>query len=183
MSNNAPRQIAEILPIAERLQTELAPFCHRIELGGSLRRRRPLVRDIELVAIARIEMSPPIIGLADSDLFPSPSIENLLWWKLNRMNVDYKKKGEKYRQFFYQEICVDLFTAIPGNWGWIYAIRTGSADFSHHLAKALNKAGYTSREGWITRIDDPLQEPIQTMTEQDVFDLAGIPYREPNQRE
>jgi DNA polymerase/3'-5' exonuclease PolX len=39
------------LAIAERVHDALAPFCSRISLAGSLRRQRPQVKDVELVAV------------------------------------------------------------------------------------------------------------------------------------
>jgi DNA polymerase/3'-5' exonuclease PolX len=45
--------IAQATVIAERVKAELAPYCERIEIAGSVRRRKPQVKDIELVAIPR----------------------------------------------------------------------------------------------------------------------------------
>ena len=39
------------LPIANQVVEKLAPFCQRIEVAGSIRRRRPFVHDIDLVVI------------------------------------------------------------------------------------------------------------------------------------
>jgi DNA polymerase/3'-5' exonuclease PolX len=44
---------AQALAIAERTRAALAPYCDRIEIAGSIRRRNPSVKDIELVAIPR----------------------------------------------------------------------------------------------------------------------------------
>ncbi len=37
--------------IADQVKNKLAPFCERIEIAGSIRRRRPFVHDIDIVAI------------------------------------------------------------------------------------------------------------------------------------
>jgi DNA polymerase/3'-5' exonuclease PolX len=39
--------------IAEQCRAVLAPFCARIEIAGSIRRGKPQVKDIELVAMPR----------------------------------------------------------------------------------------------------------------------------------
>jgi DNA polymerase/3'-5' exonuclease PolX len=44
-------QIAKATAIAERIKAELAPYTERIEIAGSVRRRKPEVKDIELVAV------------------------------------------------------------------------------------------------------------------------------------
>ena len=45
--------IAQAFNLAEELRIGLAPLCERIEVAGSIRRRRPQVKDIELVAIPK----------------------------------------------------------------------------------------------------------------------------------
>ena len=39
--------------IAERIKSELAPHCDRIEIAGSIRRKKPEVKDIEIVCIPK----------------------------------------------------------------------------------------------------------------------------------
>jgi DNA polymerase/3'-5' exonuclease PolX len=197
MSTATKRPRAEVLAIAETMTKVLRQCAVKLEIAGSLRRETRECGDIELVAIPRITVS---MEVDPGDIFKGQKrVEvNRLWEILDVMaGRGYTKCGEKYRQFAYalpgmQPIKVDLFTATPETWGWIYLIRTGSADFSHHVAKALNKAGYTSSEGAIHRGDlklvdgawklCPVGPPIKTPTEQDVFDLARIPFREPRQR-
>ena len=95
--------------------------------------------------------------------------------------ISYSKQGNKYRQFrLYGETQVDLFTAQPGNWGWIFLIRTGSADFSHGMATSLNRAGYTSKQGWV--MDLKTDERIETPQEEDVFKRAGRSWVRPEDR-
>jgi hypothetical protein len=45
------------LAIAERLKADLAPYCTRIEIAGSVRRQRPQVKDVEICAIPLQEPS------------------------------------------------------------------------------------------------------------------------------
>ena len=40
----------EALKIAEEVKALLAPHCLRIEIAGSIRRKKPEVKDIEIVA-------------------------------------------------------------------------------------------------------------------------------------
>lgn len=44
-------KLEQALPIAERIKSELAPYCSRIEIAGSIRRERQIVNDIEIVCI------------------------------------------------------------------------------------------------------------------------------------
>ena len=135
------------LQIAEKVKALLEPHCERIEIAGSIRRKKPLVKDIEIVAIPK----PYETGLFKSGI---ATVVNQ-WPKL---------KGElpcKYTQRLLPEgIKLDLFFAKPGNWGLILAIRTGSAEYSYNvLGKGWVKNGYHSKDGYLyrdnTRIDVP----------------------------
>ncbi len=86
----------------------------------------------------------------------------------------------KYTQRILPEgIKLDLFFAEPNNWGLIYAIRTGSARYSHKvLAIGWVKRGFKSINGRLCKGDDiyAIQE------EKDLFKLLGIPFKEPCDR-
>lgn len=46
-------KLAQALAIAEKVKALLAPHCERIEIAGSIRRKKPDVKDIEIVAIPK----------------------------------------------------------------------------------------------------------------------------------
>lgn len=156
----------EALKIAEKIKAQLAPHCERIEIAGSIRRKKPEVGDIEIVAIPK----PYDIGLFESGI--SPIVNQ---WK--------KVKGElpcKYTQRILPEgIKLDLFFAEPDNWGNIFAIRTGSAPYSHlELASRWSSMGYKSDGGYLFKDG----ERIAVREEEDLFKLLRIPFVEPEQR-
>lgn len=88
--------------IAIRVKELLTPHCERIEIAGSIRRKKPEVKDIEIVAIPK-----PY----DTGLFSSGIATVINEWK--------KVKGElpcKYTQRILPEgIKLDLFFAEQGN--------------------------------------------------------------------
>ena len=150
----------EALKIAERVKGQLEPYCNRIQIAGSIRRRKAEVKDIEIVAIPE-------------DRFQIGLIVNK-WMKV-RGDV-----GGKYIQRTLPDgINLDLFFASKENWGHILAIRTGSTEFSHKvLGTGWVKAGYKSKEGMLHKGD----EPIEIREEMDLFRLIGIDYIEPEKR-
>lgn len=157
---------AEAYKIATRIKAELAPHCERIEIAGSIRRNKPEVKDIEIVAIPK----PYEIGLFESGI---ASVVNN-WQKV---------KGElpcKYTQRILPDgIKLDLFFATPENWGLIYAIRTGSAEYSHQvLATGWVKKGYKSIDGQLISNG----YPVIVREEEDLFRLIGLPFIEPEKR-
>lgn len=163
--------------IAEELVKQLAPHCERIQIAGSIRREKPEVKDIEIVAIPK----PYEIGLFESGIATV----------VNRWE---KVKGElpcKYTQRLinldhspsYPErgIKLDLFFATPKNWGLILAIRTGSANYSHQvLAMGWVRKGYESIEGNLYHKASRWERSIPE--EKDLFDLIGIKWVEPKER-
>lgn len=158
--------LREAIVIAERIKAELSPHCDRIEIAGSIRRKKPIVKDIELVAIPK----PFEVGLFSSGI----ALVVNKWEKV---------KGDlpcKYTQRILPDgIKLDLFFADPENWGLIFAIRTGSAEYSHKvLAAGWVKAGYQSRDGYLWHGRDK----YNCREEVDLFNRIGLKYVEPEFR-
>ena len=154
-------EYTQALQIAEKVKQELEPHCERIEIAGSIRRKKPEVKDIEIVAIPKST-----------------------WGGLKNIVDKWKKvKGElpcKYTQrILPEDIKLDLFFATERNFGLIFAIRTGSAEYSHYvLANGWVKAGYKSIDGILTKNNQ--QQEVRE--EIDLFNLIKIPYVEPEKR-
>jgi DNA polymerase/3'-5' exonuclease PolX len=172
-------KLEEAKKIAEKYLDLLKPYCWRIEIAGSIRREKPEVKDIEIVVL---------LSEFDSDF---DSVDHQIprdlvgfCYEVNKLK---KVKGEptgKYTQRILPEgINLDLFMANERNWGLIFAIRTGSAEFSHKvLANGWVRAGYKSVNGMLRQNISPYKEIVDVREEQDLFDLIGVPYIEPNQR-
>jgi DNA polymerase/3'-5' exonuclease PolX len=152
--------------IANKIKAQLEPHCERIEIAGSIRRKKSEVKDIEIVAI------PKPYG---TELFESGIATIVNQWQ--------KVKGElpcKYTQRILPEgIKLDLFFAERDNWGNTYAMRTGSADYSHlKLASRWKFMGYISKDGFLHRDN----QKIVLREEEDLFNLLCMPYCEPEKR-
>jgi len=155
-------KLEEAKAIAQKYVDILKPYCLRIEIAGSIRRGKPEVKDIEIVVI------------------PDYFRFEVFCQKVNKWK---KVKGEptgKYTQRILPEgIKLDLFIANERNWGLIYAIRTGSADFSHKiLACGWVRVGFKSEGGILKRGG----KEYEVREEKDLFSLIGIPFVEPRLR-
>ena len=159
--------------IAERIRAELAPHCERIEIAGSIRRRKPEVGDIEIVCIPKISEIGLFMGY---DL----AVDDDFCVLVNRWPAVKGKPTGKYTQRILPDgIILDLFIARPENWGLILAIRTGSAGYSNHvLAYGWVKAGYRSIDGMLHKGS----EKITVREERDLFDLIGLAWSDPWER-
>ena len=167
MSNTTQKiELHTATEIANMVKNVLAPHCDRIEIAGSIRRKVPLVGDIEIVCIPK----PYETGLFASGI--ATVINN---WK--------KNKGELPCKYTQRElpsgIKLDIFMVTPQSWGVQFAIRTGSAAYSHKkLASKWKALGYTSKEGILYHRGKPC--PIYE--EIDLFKRLHIPYVEPENR-
>lgn len=152
----------------------LGPFCDRIETAGSVRRGKPRVKDVEIVCIPRREAV---------DLFGAQ--QGVCSGFIATVNAWEKVKGEplgKYTQRVLPSgMTLDLFMATPENWGVIFAIRTGSAEFSHRrLAARWAQLGYKCEGGILVHRDGMR---VAVREERELFDLLGIPWVDPAERE
>ena len=165
-------EYAAALAIAQCTQAALAPYCARMAIAGSVRRQRPQVKDIEILALPLQE---------PADLFGETLVAHQGFCAV--VNQWPKVKGEptgKYTQGRLPEgIILDLFIADAENWGWQQALRTGSTAFTAVLVPALKRAGYTSLNGYLFHrgVLVPVRE------EAEVFACAGMPWVEPTARE
>ena len=176
MSLTDKRDYTEALAIAQCLLERLRPACERIELAGSLRRQRPQIGDIEIVAIPRLRSA----GLFD-DTQESMLDEAVLTCGATR----FSKSGARFRQFEFGGMNVDLFIQPdPATWGMNFMIRTGSADFSHWMVTDRHHGGalpsYLRVKGARIWYGDKM---LDTPEETDVFRLVGPAWIPPTERE
>lgn len=184
--------LSEARTIAGALVAVLGPACERIEVAGSIRRGRPDVGDIELVAVPRRHADQVEVGFFDA-------IET----EVNELNVlvdtlvlqgtlaphpTDPKRGERYAKLQHREsgLQVDLFSARPETFGLILLIRTGPAGYSQRLVtdarrRALHVAGGELHRGALG-CGAYRCEVVPTPEERDVFDALRLPFVEPERR-
>lgn len=173
--------------IAQSLVNLLSPACARIEIAGSIRRRRPEVGDIEIIAqpLQRLETFTPA-----GELFPTSGWRNLLDARLDELiAVDAVRKhpfdpkwGEKYRKLWQPDIGaqIDLFILTPpAEWGPALVVRTGPADFSREMVTALRGRRMRCEHLAIQTFDG---EHVPCPDEHAFFELCGRPYVAPERR-
>ena len=161
--------------IAHKYLELFKPHCKRIEIAGSIRRGKADVGDIELVCIPKSTM-------VNNGFFDEFEQRDNEFVKLVHSIPRVKGDGlGKYIQFILpEEIHLDMFVATERNFGNIFLIRTGDAEFSKKfIGKLLPSRGYFSRGGVI--INDGGIE-IDTPEESCLFQLAHINFIEPGKR-
>lgn len=162
--------------LADRLVMLLRPACVTIRVAGSVRRGRPDVKDIELVAQPMLKRAQTLFGAEGEwtsllDLRLQQAIDGCPL--LQRGDKD----GDRYKRLVFEGQPVDLFVVRPpATFGAILAIRTGPAEFSRLCVtqRALGGAmpqGMRQHEGQLFRGGVALETP----TEESWFAAIGLP--------
>ena len=164
--------------IAESVVAELACACERIEIAGSVRREKSEVGDIEICAIPKIEKNVDLFG------FPIEGCSALDIFEYAKIGRFVKGKS-RYKQILLPDgISLDLFICLPPvQWGVVFTIRTGDADFSHKIVTPRKHGGFLPsdckvKDGTVYRNDDPILMP----EEEDFLKLLGFPGLSPQAR-
>ena len=109
-SEGCKMKLEAAIQIAERVKSALAPYCERIEIAGSVRRRKADVGDIELVCIPRMVQAP---GVFFPEYVRAPGFVALVdTWPRTRGDAT----GKSMQRLLPDGIALDLFTANAGNW-------------------------------------------------------------------
>ena len=178
-------KLDKAMMIAEQWVKRLEPHCERIAIAGSIRRRKGMVKDIELVAI------PKTIDSNQESLFGASTVTShrdpgfvRVFTQASDKDIMIEKGDpthSKYIRLYLipEKISLDLFLATQKNWGYLLAVRTGPAEYSHRvLASKWVRMGYHGENGYLTKGGQPV--PIEE--EEMLFDLLKMEYVEPENR-
>jgi DNA polymerase/3'-5' exonuclease PolX len=164
-------QLNEALAIGESLLGRVRCVTDRVEVAGSVRRRKDNVKDIELVAIVS-DYDGLYRRLAPAGRFIKPGVPDVVDWP--------PKHGAKYVRMLLKEgIKLDLFIATKANWGGIYMMRTGSGvgpdglPFSGFVPMMFSRWKKVSKGGKMSGGQPTLPDGtmIEVPEEEDVFAL------------
>jgi len=172
----------EAKKVADDLVAKLSPVCQRIEIAGSLRRKKPTVGDIELVLIPALYIDLFDDGTVNEPEYAIQFVSDLL----AEAGATFVKDGDKYKQVVIGgKYTVDLFITTPEKWGCIFTIRTGSAEFTKRLVTMKFYGGLCPENLYFHdgRIwESGKDKAYDTPEEADVFKVLGLDYIEPEMR-
>ena len=155
----------------------LAPVTERQVIAGSIRRGRPDIGDIDLVAIPRMDVTKDLLGNVASST-------NLLTQEIRRrVGVEPQwtvlKTGPEVWIFQAKAWQVDLWMATPERWGTLLLWRTGSREFNIQLAERAIALGGK----WNPHRDLYMHGRVIGATEEAIFDALRLRPIPPEQRE
>lgn len=178
-------RLVEAQVLAALWLARLEESCERIEVAGSVRRKRPEAHDIELVCTPKIVTTKDMFGEVHEEA-------NLLERRLAALKSTYpemmlKKDGPRMKQIALIEgIDLELYIVRPpAQWGVIMTIRTGPRHFSKWLVTDKRHNG--AMPSWMKSRDGALRDSrnkiIETPEERDFFEAIGLDWIMPENRD
>jgi len=149
---------------AEKLANEvlwrLAPYCKKIVVAGSIRRKKPLVKDVDIV------------------LIPSDP------WNLHHEIMglgQVRMSGNKIMRVMAGSTQVDIYVASEETWATLLLIRTGSKENNIRLAGLAKKRGWHLAASGNGLFDDNGKR-IAGDSEESIYAALDLPWQAPEER-
>jgi len=175
-------ELKEAEKIASDVLTHLKPAMDRAEIAGSIRRRKSIVGDIEIVAL--IGSRNKLLKLvSDVGQTIKPGVPGVVPWT--------PRPDSRYvRVRLNQGMNLDLFVATPENWGGLFLMRTGGATgpdgnaYDGFVPGIFGRFKKLSGGGRMTNVMPtmPTGEQLWVPEEQDFFDLLEMDFVPPEER-
>jgi len=146
--------------IADAVVKRLSPYCQRIEVAGSIRRKASNPKDIDLVLIPK-------------DLWN-------LHGELTKLG-QLKMSGKKIMRVMVGSTQVDIYVADEATWATLLLIRTGSKENNIRLCSWAKDIGWhlaASGDG----LFNEKGERIAGDTEESIYAALGLPFQRPEER-
>lgn len=193
--------------IAIGVGNRMLPYCDRLNIAGSIRRGKLEVKDIEIVC------QPKIVKTGQIDLFGADTRKDEVHAEFVSIVNDLGRvvKGKPNGRYMQIEldnpfggvkkVMLDIFMPQPYDYYRMYAIRTGSSDYSHQvIANAWKRRGWVGTQDGLRLeaeclavpgvdkklkykviVDNPTLPPAWN-SEQEFFEWLGLQYIPPNIR-
>lgn len=192
-------QIDKAYVVAMELMALLEPHCLRVDIAGSVRRRKQDVKDIELVCLPKIseKVTPGLFENTTTMVVDSQFIETV-----NQFGIILKGNpaSGKYVQIYITDHQINLDLFIPSSVDYYrqLAIRTGPAEYSYAvIATAWKRKGWcgsdqglrlmadcqerkdcSGKSTW-TCVNPEAETPPVWQSEKEFYEWLNIPWQEP----
>lgn len=172
----------EALPLATKIVDHIRSAMERVEIAGSVRRKKENVGDIEIVGTPadRVKL---ISLLRDIGSHIKPGVPGVVPW-------EPKVESKYLRVRLNEEINLDLFLSHPDNFGGLFLMRTGSGSgpdgnsFNGFTPGIFSRWKKLSKGGMMVGCQPTTPDgvSIPLPEEKDFFDLLGMNFVPPEER-
>lgn len=154
-------KLKEAEVIADEVGKQLKYHFKRLEIAGSVRRRKETVHDVDFVGI--------------------PFSSNSLLAAIKRnLHGDIKRQGDKLVSFEYNGKQVDIYFATPDTWETMMLFRTGSAEHNKMLCSLALAKGMKLKMGGLGLVKDDM---VIANTEKGILEELTGKYIRPEARD
>jgi DNA polymerase/3'-5' exonuclease PolX len=191
VSQGQRHELARMRELAESVVGMVWDGSSRTEIAGSIRRGVSQPKDIEIVAVARHQ--PDLFGGDGFDLLNETLRlrvrQHKLSWRAQKGGPASKEPDLDGRRFYPmlvtrsdgEPVPVDLFVVRPpAQWGAIFAIRTGPAEYAKQLVTCAKRRGLKCEDGRLVSLNGGADR--LTETEQEFIEACGLPFLAPHLR-
>lgn len=175
------------MDMASEISNDIGPYCERVIIAGSIRRKKDKISDIEMVVIPRYEERVKEVNLFESITEDVDLLDEYIKQSPNfsrRLNKDGNEAyGDKNKLLYYKETTpLDIFTANDKDLVMVLFIRTGSYQNNIKVAVQARKVGYKI-EQYEGGYKDLESGQIWTMIDENkVYEFIGLKYLKPEDR-
>ena len=189
-----PLELAKADRQAEQLAVWLEPYCERIQVAGSIRRRRPLCNDIDLVVIPHIAEHTVQVDLLQQKTVRSNQVLAFLrtyvetagglaaWKAATPANPRIPKRDAQNLLLILRTgVQLDIWCADESTWWTRLICRTGSPGHNAWCCERAQHLGFkwSAYQGF--EFDDGTTETITS--EKMFYERLGLEFVPPHRRE
>jgi|GEM_PF-3033619 len=169
-ASTEPWKLDKARRYADKIADQLSPFCHRLMLAGSCRRKRPLVNDIDFVVVPSDRAGLEARLRQGSQLVKNgPAMIQAITPAGIQLDLYVAHNGSSPTEDLFESREPD-----PTNWGSILLCRTGSRFVNACIADLARKKGYE----WVIQrglCDGGARgKVIASKTEEEIFAALGM---------
>jgi DNA polymerase/3'-5' exonuclease PolX len=193
MSDKRKFPRAKALDVAKVLCDALKPVTTRLIVAGSLRRRKELVGDVEIVFVPKVEVLPsadlfgggePVVRNLADEVIEGLVRDGVLRKRLSREGRPAWGAKNKLALHANSLMPVDLFMSTEESWFNYLVCRTGPLESNVAIAAKAQELGWKWNpygDGF-SRPTVPTREVRVMGSEREVFEFVGMEYKEPWER-
>ena len=149
----------DAMPVAEEIVGWLKPYCLKIIIAGSLRRKKPDVGDIEILVISRKCLDGiSLDGISVDTKISELILRGIFSYRLNKRGSRVYGKQNKLLVHCASGIPLDVCSTTEENWWVALVCRTGSKESNIMISMAAKKLGMkfdvfsTTEKNWATAL-------------------------------